>query len=632
MKDEKTDALSKHEDDNTISRRTFLRYAGSLAAFTGASAVLPGYALAGFGQQKRDVLTPKGPDNIIDLTIGRMPKMIDGEEDGAIGINGTAPGPLVRMKEGEEVLLRVKNTLDENTSIHWHGILPPFVMDGVPGVSFDGIEPGRTFEYRYTLHQNGTYWYHSHTELQEQLGLYGPIIVDPAEPDPVEYDREYPVVLSDWTFEDPHEVLENLKKMDGYYNYQQRTIGDFFDDISDKGLGDTLENYSMFGQMRMSATDLLDVTGATYTYLMNGRGPASNWNALFKQGEKVRLRFINASAGTTAFDVRIPGLKMTVVQSDGQNVEPTPIDEFRIGIAETYDVIVELEAEQPYTIFAESLDRSGYARGTLAPQEGMEAPVPELRSRPTRSMKDMGMNMAAMDMGGMKMNNNDMKGMDHGKMHHGKMNMDKKKGNNGMDMIPKMEGPIARHNPIDHGKGAASIAEYQYYRMDEPGIGLGNDGRDVLVYDDLKSLRPNIDERDAERELELHLTGSMERYMWSFDGKQFHYIDEPIPFKHNERLKLTLVNDTMMEHPIHLHGMWMEIQNGHGIRNPRKHTILVKPGARVSALITPREKGRWAFHCHILYHMEMGMFRVVEVTDETGDIYPIEAYSGEDSY
>src|SRR5699024_166772 len=418
------------------------------------------------------------------------------------------------------------------------------------------------------------------------------------------------------------EVLENLKKMDGYYNYQQRTIGDFFDDISDKGLGDALDNYLMYGKMRMSATDIVDVTGATYTYLMNGRGPDSNWNALFKRGEKVRLRFINASAASM-FDVRIPGLKMTVVQADGQNVEPVSTEEFRIGIAETYDVIVEPKNEKAYTIFAESIDRSGYARGTLAPQERMEAPVPELRPRPTRSMKDMGMNMAAMDMGGMKMDGGDMKDMNNGKMRNGMKNK---------DMTPKMEGSMARDDPIDHGKGAASIAEYQYYRMDEPGIGLGNDGWDVLVYDDLKSLRPNIDERDAERELELHLTGSMERYMWSFDGKQFHYIDEPIPFKHNERLKLTLVNDTMMEHPIHLHGMWMEIQNGHGIHNPRKHTILVKPAARVSALITPREKGRWAFHCHILYHMEMGMFRVVEVTDEDGDIYPIKAYSGGDAY
>ncbi len=601
------------DDNNSISRRTFLRYAGSLATFAGASAILPSYALAGYGQEKRDVLTPKGPDNIIDLTIGRMPKDIDGKTGKAIGINGSVPGPLVRMKEGQDVLIRVKNELDEDTSIHWHGILPPFQMDGVPGVSFDGIKPGTTFEYRYTLYQNGTYWYHSHSKLQEQFGHYGPLIVDPAGQDPVEYDREYPVVLSDFTFEDPYEVLEKLIKMEGYYNYQRRDVGEFIGDVKKNGVGDTMKDYMAWGRMRMSATDLLDTTGATYTYLMNGHGPGSNWNALFKPGEKVRLRFINASAGTTAFDVRIPGLKMTVVHVDGQNVEPVPIDEFRIGIAETYDVIVEPKADEAYTIFAESLDRSGYARGTLAPREGMEAVVPELRPRPTRSHKDMGM---MMHMGGMDMEGDSMKiegmnkdKMDHGDMNHGEMHM------------PALKETPVKHGPDKHGPGAAAIAQNQFNRMDEPGIGLGKDGRKVLVYNDLRSLRPNRDTRDAQREMELHLTGNMERYMWSFDGDQFHQVDGPIEFKHNERLRLTLVNDTMMEHPIHLHGMWMEMENGNGEYNPRKHTLLVQPAQRISALITPRDKGRWAFHCHILYHMERGMFRVVQVADENGSIY-----------
>ena len=606
----------KDHDNNQISRRTFLRYAGSLAAFAGASAVLPGYALAGFRQGTRDVLTPQGPDNIINLTIGRMAKNIDGKKGNAIGINGTVPGPLIRMKEGEDVLIRVKNELDEDTSIHWHGILPPFQMDGVPGVSFDGIKPGTTFEYRYTLNQNGTYWYHSHSKLQEQFGHYGPLIVDPADADPVEYDREYPVVLSDFTFEDPYEVMENLIKMEGYYNYQRRDVGEFLSDVKRNGFGSAAKDYLDWGRMRMSATDLLDTTGATYTYLMNGHGPGSNWNALFKPGEKVRLRFINASAGTTAFDVRIPGMKMTVVQADAQNIEPVPVDEFRIGIAETYDVIVEPKADQPYTIFAESLDRSGYARGTLAPSEGMEAEVPELRPRPQRSHKDMGMNMAAMNMSGMDMESAGMKmkEMDHSKMDHGHMN------HGDMKMPARKETPV-KHGPQKHGPGAAAIAEYQYNRLDEPGIGLGNDGRKVLVYNDLKKLTPNIDTRPPERELELHLTGNMERYMWSFDGDQFHEVDRPIEFKHNERLRMTLVNDTMMEHPIHLHGMWMELENGNGEYNPRKHTLLVQPAQRISALITPRDKGRWAFHCHILYHMERGMFRVVEVADENGSIY-----------
>ena len=571
--------------------------------------ILPSYALAGFNG--RQVVSPQGPDNIIDLTVGHVPMKIGNKKGKAIGLNGTVPGPLVRMKEGQDVLIRVKNELDEDTSIHWHGILPPFQMDGVPGVSFDGIKPGTTFEYRYTLNQSGTYWYHSHSRLQEQLGHYGPLIVDPADEDPVEYDREYPVVLSDWTFESPYEVLNNLKKMEGYYNYQRRDMDEFMSDVKKRGFGNTTKDYLAFGRMRMSATDITDVTGATYTYLMNGHGPGSNWNALFKQGEKVRLRFINAGA-SSFFDIRIPGLKMTVVQADGQNIQPVSVEEFRIGIAETYDVIVEPEEEKAYTIFAESFDRSGYARGTLAPREGMSAPIPEQRPRPDRTMKDMGMNMAAMDMGGMDMEGNDMKGMDHG--NHDGMKMGDKGG-------MKMKSDPVKHGPNHHGPGAAAVAEYQYDRMDDPGIGLGDDGRKVLLYSDLKKLTPNIDTRPPEREVELHLTGNMERYMWSFDGKEFHEVDAPIEFKHNERLRLTLVNDTMMEHPIHLHGMWMELENGNGEYNPRKHTFLVQPAQRISALITPRDKGRWAFHCHILYHMEMGMFRVVEVADENGSIY-----------
>ncbi|MDZ7773825.1 MAG: copper resistance system multicopper oxidase [Balneolaceae bacterium] len=596
-------------DHNSMTRRRFLQYTASMAAMAGISSVLPTYAFAGFGN--REILTPEGPDNVIDLTIDKMPHKVDGKQGEAIGINGTVPGPLIRLKEGQDVLLRVTNELDEATSIHWHGILLPFQMDGVPGVSFDGIAPGETFEYRYPVRQNGTYWYHSHSGLQEQLGHYGPMIIDPADEDPVEYDRDYPVVLSDWTFEDPYKVLGNSVKMEGYYNYQKRDLGEFIKDTKQNGLGDTIKDYLSFGKMRMSATDLLDVTGATYTYLMNGRGPDSNWNALFKKGEKVRLRFINASAGTTAFDVRIPGLRMNVVAADGQNVEPVPIDEFRIGIAETYDVVVEPREEKPFTIFAESLDRSGYARGTLAPREGMEAPVPDLRPRPKRSMRDMGMMMS---MGGMDMEGDDMEGMDHGDMNHGDMD------HGDMEMSNDSKLPV-KHGPDKHGPGAAAVAQNQFDRLDEPGIGLGNDGRRVLVYKDLKSLRPNRDTRDAQREVELHLTGNMERYMWSFDGKQFHQVDGPIEFKHNERLRLILVNDTMMEHPIHLHGMWMEMENGNGQYNPRQHTLLVQPAQRISALITPRDKGRWAFHCHILYHMERGMFRVVQVADEDGSIY-----------
>jgi CopA family copper-resistance protein len=603
----------KKEEKNTkkISRRAFFRYTASIGAVAGMSTILPAYAFAGFGE--RDVLEPKGADNILDLTISEIPINIDGKTSTAIGINGSVPGPLIRLKEGEDVLLRVKNELKEDTSIHWHGIILPFQMDGVPGVSFDGIKPGETFEYRFPVTQNGTYWYHSHSKLQEQLGHYGPMIIEPKDNDPVEYDREYPVLLSDWTFESPYDVMNNMKKMDGYYNYQKRTFGEFFKDVSEDGFVSAFKNYTSFARMRMSPTDLADVTGATYTYLMNGRGPESNWNALFKKGEKIRLRFINGSAGST-FDVRIPGLKMTVVQADGQNIEPVSIEEFRIGIAETYDVIVEPKEEKAFTIFAESLDRSGFARGTLAPNEGMAAAVPVLRPRPTRTMKDMGMNMSDMKMDGMKMDNmekkdNAMEGMDNGNMDHNMMGM------SGMNSDP------VKHGPDRHGVGAAAIADNQYNRLNEPGIGLGKDGRKVLVYNDLKSLEPNIDERKPEREVELHLTGNMERYMWSFDGKEFNEVKGPIKFTQDERLRLILVNDTMMEHPIHLHGMWMELENENGIYNPRKHTLLIQPAQRISALVTPRDKGRWAFHCHILYHMEMGMFRVVQVSDKNGGIY-----------
>ena len=560
--------LMKKEEKNTkkntkkISRRAFFRYTASIGAVAGMSTILPAYAFAGFGD--RDVLEPKGADNILDLTISEIPINIDGKTSTAIGINGSVPGPLIRLKEGEDVLLRVKNELKEDTSIHWHGIILPFQMDGVPGVSFDGIKPGETFEYRFPVTQNGTYWYHSHSKLQEQLGHYGPMIIEPK-------------------------------------------------DVSEDGFVSAFKNYTSFGRMRMSPTDLADVTGATYTYLMNGRGPESNWNALFKKGEKIRLRFINGSAGST-FDVRIPGLKMTVVQADGQNIEPVSIEEFRIGIAETYDVIVEPKEEKAFTIFAESLDRSGFARGTLAPNEGMAAAVPVLRPRPTRTMKDMGMNMSDMKMDGMKMDNmekkdNAMEGMDNGNMDHNMMGM------SGMNSDP------VKHGPDRHGVGAAAIADNQYNRLNEPGIGLGKDGRKVLVYNDLKSLEPNIDERKPEREVELHLTGNMERYMWSFDGKEFNEVKGPIELTQDERLRLILVNDTMMEHPIHLHGMWMELENENGIYNPRKHTLLVQPAQRISALVTPRDKGRWAFHCHILYHMEMGMFRVVQVSDKNGGIY-----------
>lgn len=500
------------------------------------------------------------------------------------------PGPLIRLKEGQRAKLNVTNKLGEDTSIHWHGIILPENMDGVPGVSFEGIKPGRTFRYRYDVEQNGTYWYHSHSGLQEQLGHLGPLIIDPKDGD-IGADRQHTIILSDWTFEDPDEVFRNLKVAEGYYNRQKRTIFDTFNDIRRQGLEKTWKEREMWGQMRMSPRDIADVTGTTYTYLMNGRDSAMNWSALFKPGEKVRLRIINGSA-MSFFDVRIPGLEMTVVSADGQPVRPVPVDEFRIGVAETYDVIVQPKHDKAYTIFAESFDRSGYVRGTLTPEIGREAAVPELRPTPERGMAAMGM----AGMGMMNMNNKDGH-MDHAMAHKTELPVDSIK---------------IEHTEDGHGAGAAMIATNPTSRLDEPGIGLENVDHKVLVYADLVGAHEWPDKREPERQIELHLTGNMERYMWSFDGKKFTEVDGPIQFHHGERLRLVMVNDTMMDHPIHLHGMWMELENGQYPR-PRKHTISLKPSEKVSLQISADAPGSWAFHCHLLYHMKAGMFRVVNV-------------------
>lgn len=562
---------------------------------------------------------------LYDLSIGEVDLPINGRNAKATTINGTVPGPLLRFREGEEAILRVTNSLNEDTSIHWHGLILPFAMDGVPGVSFPGIKPGETFTYRFPVQQSGTYWYHSHSGLQEQTGVYGPIIIDPAGTEPHAYDREHVVVLGDWTFENPHHVLQKLRKMPGYYNYQRQTLAGLL-----RGEGTSLRERLMWGRMNMDATDIADITSFTYTYLMNGLAPGDNWTSLFRPGERVRLRFINAGAGTF-FDVRIPGLPMTVVQADGQDVQPVTVDEFRIAIAETYDVIVEPKEDRAYTIFAESMDRSGFARGTLAPREGMSGSIPERRKRPTRSMADMGMdhgNMEGMDHGNMPgMNQGEEPAMDHGNMpgmNHGeKPAMDHENMQDhtahGAGMTSSLAPPgsipaAMEHGPDSHGPGNAATPMQTSSRLHEPGVGLGNDGRSVLLYTDLRALHPDHHERPPVREIELHLTGNMERYMWSFDGKEYSKSPEPIKIELGERVRLILVNDTMMEHPIHLHGMWMQLENGHGLEIPRKHTVNVKPAERLSVLVTPDVPGPWAFHCHILYHMDMGMFRVVEVT------------------
>lgn len=547
--------------------------------------------------------TEQGPN--VSLAIRRESFPVAGKSARPISINGTSPGPLVRLREGQDAVLRVTNLLEEPTSIHWHGLILPPEMDGVPGVSFAGIAPGETFTYRFPVRQNGTYWYHSHSGLQEQLGHAGPLIIDAAEPEPFRYDREHVLLLTDWSFEDPATIFHNLKIGEGYYNFQERTVADFFADVERHGFADTAAQRAMWANMRMSSRDIADVTGSTYTYLMNGQSPSQNWTALFKPGETQRLRVINGSA-MTYFDVRIPGLTMTVVAADGQPIQPVPVEEFRIGVAETYDVLVTPEANTAYTLFAESMDRSGYASGTLAPRIGMTAPIPVRRQIADRGMEAMGAH-AGMDMSGMS----DMQGMDHSAMQ-------------GMDnaRMPGMDHSSMQGMDRGHMADAASgrtdgmlpvgVAQ-PGSRLDQPGIGIEPGERRVLVYRDLKALRPWPDRRPPGRELELHLTGNMERYMWSFDGKKFSEVTGPIHFEKDERLRLILINDTMMEHPIHLHGMWMELENGAGELIPRKHTLNVKPGERLSALITADAEGSWAFHCHLLYHMDAGMFRVVKV-------------------
>ncbi|MCK8067522.1 copper resistance system multicopper oxidase [Cobetia sp. 1CM21F] len=583
-----------------------------------------------------------GPE--ISLVIRREDIDIAGQFARPISINGSSPGPMVRLKEGQDAVIKVTNLLDEPTSIHWHGIILPPEMDGVPGISFAGIAPGETFTYRFPVTQSGTYWYHSHSGLQEQEGHAGPLIIDSATPEAFTYDREHVLLLTDWTFEDPKSVFRNLKTMEGYYNYQERTVADFFADVRRGGWVDTIESRSMWAEMRMSSRDIADVTGSTYTYLLNGHSPEENWSALFKRGETVRLRVVNGSA-MSYFDLRIPGLKMTVVAADGQPVQPVEVDEFRIAVAEAYDVLVTPEDDKAYTIFAEAMDRSGYARATLAPRPGMVAPVPERRQIADRGMEAMGAHagmdhsqMAGMDhsqMAGMDhskmagMDHSQMAGMDHSQMagmdHSQMAGMDHSK-MAGMDHSKMAGMDHSKMAGMDHSKMAGLQADaaqggmlmagavQQGARYDQAGIGLDQSLRRVLVYQDLKAYSPWPDRRGPMREMELHLTGNMERYMWSFDGKKFSEVNGPIHFHKDERLRLILINDTMMEHPIHLHGMWMELENGHGDLIPRKHTLNVKPGERVSALITADAEGSWAFHCHLLYHMDAGMFRVVKVS------------------
>ena len=596
------------------TRRTFVKGLAATGIIGGLGLWrTPVWAVNSPGQP--NVLT----GNEFDLFIGETPVNITGAARTAMTINGSLPGPILRWREGDTVTLRVRNRLKEDTSIHWHGIILPANMDGVPGLSFHGIAPDGMYEYKFKVNQNGTYWYHSHSGLQEQVGVYGALVIDAKEPEPFSYDRDYVVLLSDWTDENPARVLAKLKKQSDYYNYHKRTVGDFINDVSEMGWSAAVADRKMWAEMKMSPTDLADVSGYTYTYLMNGQAPDGNWTGIFKPGEKIRLRFINASA-MTYFDVRIPGLKMTVVAADGLHVKPVSVDEFRIAVAETYDVIVEPDSEQAYTVFAQSMDRTGYARGTLAVQEGLSAPVPSPDPRPLIAMGDMGMDhgsMGGMDHGNMAgMDQGNMAGMDHGSMQGGMAGMDHSQ-MAGMDHsgMAGMAGNMQAHPASETNNPLVDMQTMTpTHKLDDPGIGLRDNGRRVLTYSDLRSTFPDPDGREPSRTIELHLTGHMEKFSWSFDGIKFSDA-EPLRLKYGERVRITLVNDTMMTHPIHLHGMWSDLEDANGNFLVRKHTIDMPPGSKRSYRVTADALGRWAYHCHLLLHMEMGMFREVRVDE-----------------
>ncbi|HEU4653006.1 MAG TPA: copper resistance system multicopper oxidase [Steroidobacteraceae bacterium] len=584
-----------------ISRRSFL-------AASSAGLFVLGHPRLSLGETNtRQVLT--GPQ--FDLTIDSLGVNFTGRARRATVVNDQLPGPLLRMRQGDVATIRVTNRLPATSSIHWHGMIVPADMDGVPGLSFHGIPSGGTYTYRFAVNQSGTYWYHAHSGFQEQTGLMGPIIVERRGGERHRTERDYVVMLSDWTDLDPGKIFGKLKKQSDYFNYGQRTAGDFLRDIDTQGFRSTLADRLMWGGMRMNPTDLADVSAAAYTYLMNGVTPASNWTGMFSRGERVRLRFINAGA-MSIFDVRIPGLKMTVVAADGQDVEPVTVDEFRISAAETYDVIVEPNDDRAYTIFAQSLDRSGYARGTLAPSIGMQADIPPLDPRPLLSMMDMGMahdmsgNPASMDHSQMDHSRMDHSRMDHSGMDHSPMDQ------RHMDHNGHAQVVTPKHPATERGTTVDMQADQVRTSIDDPGVGLRDNGRRVLTYADLHTLGGPIDHREPSREIELHLTGHMERYIWSFNGQKFSDA-EPLRFNYGERLRVALVNDTMMMHPIHLHGMWSELESPQGEFQVRKHTVNVNPAQRITYQVTADALGRWAYHCHLAMHMEAGMFREVRV-------------------
>jgi len=592
------------------TRRTFVK--GLALSGTAASlGLLPLRAEAG-PSARVDAGVLEGTE--FDLRIGETRVDLTGRARTALTINGSLPGPLLRWREGDAVTLRVSNALDEDTAIHWHGILLPANMDGVPGLSFNGIGPGETYHYHFDLKQSGTYWYHSHSLFQEQAGLYGALIIDPAEPAPYRHDREHVIMLSDWTDMDPGALFRRMKKLAEHDNYYKRTLPDFLRDARRDGWSAALSDRGMWGRMRMTPSDISDINAHTYTYLMNGTAPAGNWTGLFRSGEKVLLRFING-ASMTYFDVRIPGLKMTVVAADGQYIHPVSIDEFRIAPAETYDVLVEPSGQDAFTIFCQDMGRTGYAAGTLAVRHGLQAPIPARDPRPLLTMGDMGHDMAHVtgmsghDMGGGGHGGHDMaamKGMEGGcgaSMGHGAHG-----GGETASKAPKHPAS-ERNNPLVDMQSSATEP-----KLDDPGIGLRDNGRQVLTYGAMRSLFEDPDGREPGREIELHLTGHMEKFSWSFDGIPFAGA-EPLRLNYGERMRIVLVNDTMMQHPIHLHGVWSDLENAQGEFQVRKHTIDMPPGTRRTYRVRADALGRWAYHCHLLYHMEAGMMREVRIEE-----------------
>lgn len=627
-----------HSHDHTPSpsrpsRRTFVRglAAGGVVAASGA------FATPSVAWGRRPVAQATQPQAVLrgrefDLEIGHARVNFTGAERTAITVNGSLPAPLLEWGEGDTVTLRVRNTLEETASIHWHGLILPANMDGVPGLSFDGIPAGGSYTYRFPLKQAGTYWYHSHSGFQEQQGLYGPIVIHPREPDPIAFDREHVLLLTDWTDEDPVRIYRKLKKESHYYNWRQRTVVDLVRDLRQKGWSETMADRLAWGQMRMSAADLADVTGYTYTYLLNGTAPAGNWTGLFTPGERVRLRVINGSA-MTYFDVRIPGLKMTVVAADGLPVRPVAVDEFRIAVAETYDVIVEPAGQEAWTIVAQAMDRTGMACGTLAVRPGLRAPIPDLDPRPVLSMADMGHGghgdaapptaavggagsppaRRSLGDGGSRPSPADPHAghaMAAPDPHAGHVMPGAAAAAHGGHAMAMQTHPESeRGNPLVDMQTMMPTS-----RFDDPGIGLRDNGRRVLTYGDLRSTFPDPDGREPTRTIELHLTGHMERFVWSFNGEKFSDA-EPLRLTYGERVRIVLVNDTMMTHPIHLHGMWSDVEDDEGRFMVRKHTVDMPPGSRRSYRVTADALGRWAYHCHMLFHMETGMMREVHVVE-----------------